>query len=119
MVLAAYVGKVLEAYERDRRREISRRAKFLFLPREAYESLPELHEEQRHGRARIKAWERCREAMLKQLERQRGMRLSYDQTRLLDAMRNTLLLRMYVFDPSFLYESGQEGVHPRLDSRYS
>jgi hypothetical protein len=95
MVLAAYVEHVLEAYERERRHEITRRAKFLFLPREAYEALPELHEEQRRGRARIKAWERCREAMLKQLERQRGMRLSYDQTRLLDAMRNTLLLRMY------------------------
>jgi hypothetical protein len=94
-MLSHYVQRCLETQRRRNAQRKERQARLLMLPVEDYEALPERQAELQNGRQRVLAFEACRKRMLEELEAQRGMRLSYDQKRLLDAMRNTLLLRMY------------------------
>ncbi len=94
-MLSDYVQRCVETQRRrtaDRKRLQGR---LLMLHVEDYDDLPERRAELQNGRQRVLAFEACRTRMLEELGTQRNMRLSYDQKRLLDAMRNTLLLRMY------------------------
>src|SRR5687768_11058917 len=54
------------------------------------------------GRRNVLAFERCRQALLREINAKRDMRPSADQTRLFDLMRNTMLLKMYGSDPTAL-----------------
>jgi hypothetical protein len=68
--------------------------------REQYEAMPETAEARMPGRQRVIAFERCRAELLTAIALETGMYLSHDQVRLLDEMRNSVLLRMYNGDVS-------------------
>lgn len=65
------------------------------MPREDYEYMPEVLQEAQPGRQRLVAWEDCRAKLLAKIASELDMRLSQDQTRLLEEIRNALLIKMY------------------------
>jgi hypothetical protein len=63
--------------------------------REDYAFRPELVQQRRGGRLQLERWERCRARMVEQLAVRKGVRLSSDQVRLLDEIRNAMIVKMY------------------------
>ncbi len=64
-------------------------------PREDYEYMEVLRQQRQPGRKRVQAWEDCRRVLEGHIAEQMDIRLSHDQTRLMDEIRNSLLIKMY------------------------
>lgn len=64
-------------------------------PREEYEYMDEVQADKQAGRQRVLAWEAARVKLLERIAVEMDMRLSSDQVRLLDEIRNALLVKMY------------------------
>lgn len=65
---------------------------------EDYEHRPELKAALRPGRQRLQLWEECRRVLLREMAKKKGWRLSHEQIRFLDEMRNASLVKMYEGD---------------------
>jgi hypothetical protein len=86
--------------ERDRQQDIAARAFAAGGRREDYEFTAEAAAAREPGRRLVQAFERCRVTMLRRLARPPeqggfGWRLTYEQERLFEAMRDAELLKMY------------------------
>lgn len=92
---SAYLLIVAAAQEEGMRRRERTGAQTLALPIEAYPYLSQYSEAMSKPRQRVFAYEQCRAELTTMLFKVRGMRLSFDQIRLFDVLRDTMLLQMY------------------------
>lgn len=91
---AAYAREVA-GHERQARATRRQEGLKSFRRREDYEFMPEQLAANKPGRQRMLYYEECRTKMLDRISDERGLRLSYDQHRLLDELRNTMILKFY------------------------
>jgi hypothetical protein len=94
--LADYIRRQRGHYDEQRRARMQRDVRYLMWPIEDYQGLGIREQELRPGRQCVVRWERCRAlALQRKRERRNNFRLTTDQVRLMNEMRNTMVLFWY------------------------